>query len=189
MQWEEVERLCKILASKIDYKPDIIIALARGGLVPARLLCDLLLIKDVLTLKVNHWGITANKDKSANISYSASHNLNEKKVLIIDDITDTGESLKVAINFVKQNMKPLELKTATLCHISHSCIKPDFYAKEILAEKWTWIIWPWNFYEDMKNILQDFEIKDKKNFVKEFNKRFDSNLTIEFLEKALNYKL
>ncbi|MEM0331803.1 MAG: phosphoribosyltransferase, partial [Archaeoglobaceae archaeon] len=41
--WEEINELCKNLARKIKnsgFSPDVVVAVARGGWVPARLICD-----------------------------------------------------------------------------------------------------------------------------------------------------
>lgn len=151
--WDELQGLAKTVAIKVrqaQYKPDIIIALARGGLVPARQLSDLLAIKDVATIKVEHWGVTANKDQKAVLKYPINIDLTGKKVLVVDDITDTGESLMVAIEFLK-TLKPAEIRTSTLQHIPSSKYVPDFYG-ETLSE-WTWIIYPWNFLEDMVSLV------------------------------------
>ena len=45
--WSEVQRLCRQLARLVresDYRPAVVVAIGRGGLVPARLVCDLSLI-------------------------------------------------------------------------------------------------------------------------------------------------
>ncbi len=151
--WDELQELAKKVAAKImraRYKPDIIIALARGGLVPARQLSDFLSIKDVAAIKVEHWGVTANKDQKAVLKYPISIDLSGKKVLVVDDITDTGESLMVAIDFLK-TLNPAEIRTSTLQHIPGSKYVPDFYG-EALGE-WTWIVYPWNFLEDMTSLV------------------------------------
>ena len=55
MDWNLFYELAKQVAKKInssDYKPDVIVGLARGGWVLARVLCDLIGVKDLLSLKV-----------------------------------------------------------------------------------------------------------------------------------------
>lgn len=151
--WDELQGLAKTVAAKVrraQYKPDILIALARGGLVPARQLSDLLAVKDVAAIKVEHWGVTANKDQKAVLKYPINIDLTGKKVLVVDDITDTGESLMVAIEFLK-TLKPAEIKTSTLQHIPGSKHIPDFYGEEL--KEWTWIVYPWNFLEDMMSLV------------------------------------
>jgi hypoxanthine phosphoribosyltransferase len=189
VSWKEIEQLCRELAQKISsYKPDLIIALSRGGIVPARLISDLLIIKDIITIKVNHWGITATKDKTAEISYAVPINLSEKKVLVVDDITDTGESLSLAKKYIIENMKPKELKTATLYHIDHSSIVPDFFARELKASDWTWFVWPWNFFEDIKTILEkEWNGEPIETFLQNFNKKYKSNLSLLALKQTLEF--
>ena len=61
VSWNEIVDWCLSIRKEIvnSYSPEIIIALSRGGLVPGRLLSDYLWIKDLYTIKTEHWGITA----------------------------------------------------------------------------------------------------------------------------------
>ena len=70
------------MIKKSGFHPDMIIALSRGGLVPSRLIGDFLHIKNILAIKVDHWGITATKDGKAEISHGLNADLKGKKVLI-----------------------------------------------------------------------------------------------------------
>ncbi len=154
--WENIYQLSRGLSEKIigsGFKPDIIIGLARGGWVPSRNLCDFLGVKDLISLKVEHWGVTASPDGKAKLKYPLEVDLSGKRVLLVDDITDTGESLKLTKEFVGR-MRPMELRTATLQYMTGSNFKPDFYAEAIDSEKdWTWIIYPWNVTEDLCNLI------------------------------------
>jgi hypoxanthine phosphoribosyltransferase len=112
-------------------------------------LCDFLGIKDLVSLKVEHWGVTATPDGRAQIKYPFKINLSNRNILVVDDITDTGESMIVSVNYVK-TLNPAEIKTATLRHIKGAKFIPDYYGDEI---NWRWVIFPWNYTEDMCNIL------------------------------------
>lgn len=151
--WGEIESWCNVLREKIkeNYRPEAIIGLARGGLVPARILSDSLLIKDLYAVKTEHWGITAAMDGKAVLKDSGKLEVEGKKVLIVDDITDTGESMQIATEFLRE-MGPTEIKTATMLHISHSKTVPDYYAEEVPTDNWTWYTFPWNVYEDLFNL-------------------------------------
>lgn len=152
MTWEHFDRLSKTAAKKIiesNYMPDMIIGLARGGWVFSRILCDFIGVKDLLSLKVEHWGITASPDGEAKLKYPLNTNLTDKQILVVDDITDTGESMLKAIEYIK-SLKPSTIKTAVLLHIEGSKFVPDYFAEEIT---WRWVVFPWNFIEDMCNIL------------------------------------
>ena len=158
--WEEIERWAKEGAWKVleeGWIPDVVVGLARGGWVAARLYCDYLGVKDLVSLKVEHWGVTATPDGKAKLKYGSNYNLEGKKVLIVDDISDTGESLTLAKNYV-EGQKPAEIRVATLLTIKGSRFKPDYYGEEI---EWAWIVFPWNFVEDMINLVNNlFEEKE-----------------------------
>jgi len=158
MSWEHFYELAKEVGERIKasgYKPDIIVGLARGGWCLARVLCDLLGVKDLVSLKVEHWGITATPDGKAKLKYPFDLDLSGKRVLVVDDITDTGESMRISVEYVK-TLNPLEVRTATLRHIEGSKFEPDYYAEGIT---WRWVIFPWNFTEDLCNLVE--RIKDK----------------------------
>ena len=152
MDWDLFYELSKKTADKIiksRFKPDFMVGLARGGWVLSRVLCDFIGVKDLVSLKVEHWGITATPDGSAQIKYPFRIELRGRRVLIVDDITDTGESMRVAKEYV-ETMNPLVVKTATLRHIIGGKFKPDYFGDEI---SWRWVVFPWNYTEDMCNIV------------------------------------
>ena len=152
MDWNLFYNLARQVANKINgsgYKPDLIVGLARGGWVLARVLCDLIGVKDLVSLKVEHWGITATPDGKAKLKYPFKVDLTGKNVLVVDDITDTGESMHVAVEYI-QSLNPSEIRTAALRHITSSKFMPDYFGEEI---SWRWVIFPWNFTEDMCNIV------------------------------------
>jgi len=173
MSWEQFGSLAEALAEMVkkDYKPDVIIGLTRGGWAPSRVLCDHLGIKNLGSLKVEHWGVTATPDGSAKIRNSLNVDVRDNKVLVVDDLTDTGESMALAVDYIK-NQEPAEVRTAVLMNIKGSKFTPDYYVKDI---DWKWIIFPWNFFEDMKNIIPkvldvyrssaEVKLKLKENFM------------------------
>ena len=55
------------LVIESGYKPDSMVGLARGGWVLSRVLCDFLAVKDLVSLKVEHWGVTATPDERSTI--------------------------------------------------------------------------------------------------------------------------
>lgn len=186
--WEDIERWAREGAFKIleeKWKPDVVVGLARGGWIPARLYCDFLGVKDLLSLKVEHWGITATPDGKARIKYGFDYDLDRKKVLIVDDIADTGESLTLAKNYV-ESKNPKEVKTATLLTIKTSKFRPDYFGEEI---NWAWIVFPWNFIEDMINLIGNLFEEKEKLTVDEIKALFEElhNLRVpkEKIEEAL----
>ncbi len=127
MSWDSFQRLAEETARQIvesGYEPDIIVGLARGGWVLSRVLCDYLGVKDLVSLKVEHWGVTATPDGKARIKYPFDVDLTDCTVLVVDDITDTGQSMTVATEYV-ETLNPGEVRTATLQHITGSKFTPD----------------------------------------------------------------
>jgi hypoxanthine phosphoribosyltransferase len=152
MNWDLFNTLAKNVADKIKesgYNPDFIVGLARGGWVLSRVLCDYLGVKDLVSLKVEHWGVTATQDGKAQIKYPFDIDLTGRHVLLVDDITDTGESMLIAEEYVKTK-NPDSIRTAALRHIEGSKFTPDFYGDIIT---WRWVVFPWNYVEDMCNII------------------------------------
>lgn len=155
--WDEIADWCSDLGRMIadsGYRPDAVIGMARGGWVPARLVSDELLTKGLMSLKTQHWGVTASKDGTARLVGSLQEDISGKDILVVDDITDTGDSLRLAFEHAS-SLSPRTVKTATMLHISHSNFVPDFYAKEVVKENWTWFIFPWNYYEDIGAFIRE----------------------------------
>jgi len=152
MDWEQFYDLAEETARKIidsGYRPDLVVGLARGGWVLSRVICDFLGVKDLVSLKVEHWGITATPDGKARLKFPFDIDLTNRRILVVDDITDTGQSMIVAIEYV-ESLNPAEVKTATLRHIEGSEFTPDYYGEAIT---WRWVIFPWNYVEDLCNII------------------------------------
>jgi hypoxanthine phosphoribosyltransferase len=189
MSWDLFDNLAKNVATNIiedGYKPDFIVGLARGGWVLSRVLCDYLGVKDLVSLKVEHWGLTATPDGKAHIKYPFDIDLTGRNILVVDDITDTGESMIIAVDYVKSK-NPTRVKTAALRHIEGSKFTPDYYGDVI---SWRWVIFPWNFVEDMCNIFPKASegtetLEDVKQRLKE---HYKIDLSVEQI-KEINIEL
>jgi hypothetical protein len=71
----------------------------------------------------------------------------QKKVLIVDDVADRGDSLILARNYVQEN-NALEAKLATLHYKPWSKLRPDYFAREYKS----WIVYPWEVAETERRI-------------------------------------
>jgi len=184
MSWKLFDKLAKNVAKKINesgFKPDFMVGLARGGWVLSRVLCDYIGVKDLVSLKVEHWGVTATPDGKAQIKYPFDIDLTGRNVLVVDDITDTGESMMVAVDYVKTK-NPADIRTAALRHIEGSKFTPDYFGDVIT---WRWVVFPWNFVEDMCNIVPKVSkdtgsLKEVKELLKE---RHNIDLSIDQIEE------
>ncbi len=150
--WAELDAWADRLSESIlraDRVPQTLIALTRGGWVPARLLADRLGLHRILAVRARHWGVTATRNGKAELADGVHESVREETVLVVDDITDTGQSLKLAVDHVRA-LGPSRVESATLLHIAHSEFVPDYFAEEIPRESWVWIVFPWNFWEDLR---------------------------------------
>ena len=176
MDWDLFDRLGKAVAKKIvesGFRPDFMVGLARGGWVLSRVLCDYLGVKDLVSLKVEHWGVTATPDGRAQIKYPFDIDLTGRMVLVVDDITDTGDSMILAVDYVREK-NPAEVKTAALRHITGSKFVPDYYGDEIT---WRWVVFPWNFVEDMCNLVA--KAAEGAGSLGEVKRRLKSSFNVE----------
>lgn len=160
--WDYIYNLCRNISRDIkssEYEPDVIIALARGGWFAGRVLCDFLGLDDLSSLKIEHYTGTAAIDTGEPyIRYPLPADvIKGKKVLIVDDIVDTGKSMISAKAYVEA-MNPREVRTASLQYLGSSKIDPDYVGERL--EDWAWIVYPWNFMEDMISILEKNMKKD-----------------------------
>lgn len=196
VSWEEVEVWSRKVSDKIlhsGWKPDVIVAISRGGYVPARLICDRLVVGELVSLQVSHWPSAAQVAKEAGVKYPLQCDLNHKKALIVDDIADTGESIIIAKDHIWSKCKPDELRVATLQWISASSkIKPDYYAEEVKG--WIWYQYPWTRLEDIIGFFKRIvnEEKDRESWdldllVSRFPDWFGVTFDRWYYERALKY--
>jgi hypoxanthine phosphoribosyltransferase len=136
------------------YTPDVVVAVARGGFVPARFLCDFLGISDMTSLKVQHYAPGAAKERRAWIKYPVGGDIHHKRVLVVDDVNDTGDTLKVAVDHLR-SLGVAEIRTAVLHEKQTSAVRADFRAVDVLD--WHWIIYPWAVVEDIGGFLARME--------------------------------
>jgi len=152
INWEEIENDCVILYEKINknFKFNCIVAICRGGWVPARIISDLSNVNLIGSLRIESYDVYNKKE--ARITQDVSIDVKDKNVLLVDDIADTGDTLMLAKEYLIKKF-PKNLMIATLHYKQKSKIKPDFFVKEV--ENDVWIIYPWEKRETerkLKNI-------------------------------------
>lgn len=157
--WNEIYDGCIALADQIKrngFNPEIIVGVARGGWIPARILSDLLGNTFVASIKVEFYKGVAETAKKPVVSQQVSTSVAGKRVLVVDDVADTGGSLVT----VRQNLLSRgasEVKIATLHYKPKSILRPDFYVKETSA----WIVYPHERYEFVENRVAKFKAQGK----------------------------
>ena len=159
--WEYIYSLCRDVATEVrraEFEPETVVALARGGWFAGRCLCDFLGLDDLASLKIEHYVGTAEKSGEPVVRYPMPEgSVAEKDVLVIDDIADTGGSISRAHDYVIER-QPNTIRTGTLQLLGSSSFEPDFVGERL--DEWAWIVYPWNFIEDMIDLTEGVMTKD-----------------------------
>lgn len=186
--WHKSYELATKLARKIklsNYKPEVVIAIGRGGFTPARIICDFLNVTELASVRIEHWH-AAELKKEVKLRTPLAVNITGKRVLIVDDITDTGETLEVAVAHLRARGAK-ELRTAVLQHKVVSKFEPDYIAHKI--KKWRWIIYPWAIYEDLgrftQMILEGLKEANTEQILKLLAKNFNLRISLRTLHPIL----
>ena len=129
---------CKVLLPQIkEYNPDALIAIARGGLVLGHLLSEALETREIYTLNSIHYDGTKKLD-TFNI-FNIPDLKGKTKVVLIDDIVDSGESMVEIIKILQEKYSDCEFKIATIFYKPTAIIQPNFTVKE--AKDWIEFFW------------------------------------------------
>ncbi len=158
LSWSNIEKDCKKIAREIRKKKvafDLIVGLARGGLVPARLLCDYLGSDELYVVRVKFYrGVGETMEKPL-VLHATQFDVAEKDVLLVDDIADTGKSLQAAVQHLRARDAG-KIFVATLVKKPHSIFTPDLYVRETSA----WVIFPWEVYETARSVAASKSAKE-----------------------------
>ncbi|MFB6361725.1 MAG: phosphoribosyltransferase [Halobacteriales archaeon] len=159
--WDYIYGLCRDVSNQVKaapFEPDVVVALARGGWFAGRCCCDFLGLDDLTSLKIEHYVGTAKKTGEPVVRYPMPEGSVEgKDVLVVDDIADTGGSLMRATEYV-EDREPQAIRTATLQLLGTSEFEPDFVGERL--DRWAWIVYPWNFVEDLLELIEGVMEKD-----------------------------
>lgn len=126
-----------IIQKTKDMKFDAIVAIARGGLTLSHTVAEGLDIRDVQSIRTELYDSTCKRD-SLNI-FGKCELKNHKKVLVLDDIADSGDTLKAVMSELKKDFKDIEFTCATLFYKKTSIYEPDIWINE--ANDWINFFW------------------------------------------------
>ncbi len=127
MNWETFTAEIKKLSEIINYEPDCIVGIARGGVIPAVLLAKQLRVRDMYVLKVRVEG------SERKIMADVFTDISGKKILVVEDMLESGKSMITVKEYLES--KGAKVKTACLYIMAQTEIKPEFYLKEIAKKE------------------------------------------------------
>lgn len=136
--YDECLEDCKILIPQLKkYSPDALIAIARGGLLLGHLLSEALETREIYSLNSIHYDGTK---KLETFDIFNIPDLSRKhKIVLIDDIVDSGESIVEILKVLKEKYPHCEFKVATIFYKTTALMQPDFTVKE--AKDWIEFFW------------------------------------------------
>jgi len=181
-QWNQIYKMLLNLTEKIrknNFKPDIIVGVSRGGWPPARVLSDLLGNPNLANVKAEFYlGVAETKEEPV-LTQPVSMEVAGKKVLVVDEVADTGKSLKLVKEHIIEK-GATEVKIATVYYKPWSIVKPDYYEKE--SSKW--IVFPWEIKETVRKIVK--RCRKKKTSLEEDTARLvKAGISAELVERFL----
>lgn len=147
--YDQIHEMVKEMADNINKncKIDLIISIATGGWIPARILRTFLPNTADLPLPLFSIGIVNYDSKDRLLSETLivqqlpeKLDLRDKNVLILDEVADSGGTFVKAVEYVK-SLQPKNLFTGVLHLKEQSSFEPDFVGK--FAGN-NWIVYPWD---------------------------------------------
>lgn len=162
--WSHIEGACLDIVRQMyinNWKPDYIVGITRGGLIPATLISHYIKIP-MNTLNVSLRDYTSKESNCWMAEDAFGYKQQQKKILLVDDINDTGETIK----WIKDDWKSCcipnhelwdtvwgdNVRIATLTSNLSSKETVDYYKWECnKAEDDVWIVYPWeDFWNEQK---------------------------------------
>ena len=136
--WEEMTRDVNVLCREIvldKFDPQVIVGLSRGGLVPG--------------VMMSHWFKKPFKPVQAALRDFAEWEdylprPTDEKVLIVDDICDSGETFEKMSEHIHKNNSKCDVRFASLILNNEQDFEPHYYAQEMAKDSENiWLEFPW----------------------------------------------
>ncbi len=137
--YEEFVGDVQVLARDIkdNFAPDAIIAIARGGMTLGHFLAEALEMRDLYSLNSIHYEETRKLD-TINI-FNVPDLSKKTRILLVDDIIDSGETMIEIKRVLMEKFPHLELKIATVFYKDKALLHPDYRVRH--ADDWIEFFW------------------------------------------------
>ena len=152
LTWQGFGDACRQIAEQIadsGWMPDLIVAIARGGMLPAGAISYALGVKANGAINVEFYTGVGKTMLEPEIlePYMDISSLEGKRVLIVDDVADSGKTLKLIMDLIaKEGLSmgsasaKVDARSATIYLKPTSIIKPDY----VFKQTGKWINFPWS---------------------------------------------
>src|SRR6195952_1660393 len=143
MTWEHLGEASRFLAEAVvasGWQPDIVLSIARGGLLPGGAVSYALGVKNACAMNVEFYTDVDQRLEVPMVLPPAPEliDLGDSRMLIVDDVADTGRTLEVVQDFCAG--KVAEVRTAVLYEKPQSIVKCDY----VWRRTDRWIDFPWS---------------------------------------------
>lgn len=143
LSWEAFGRASRELAQMVaddGYDPDMVLSIARGGLLIGGAMGYALSVKNTYTMNVEFYTDIDERLEVPRILPPAPDfvDLHDARLLVVDDVADTGHTLKSVQEFCAGKVG--EVRTAVIYEKPRSVVKCDYVWKRTDL----WINFPWS---------------------------------------------
>jgi len=140
--YEEFRDDTKCLIEKTaSFAPQAIVGIARGGLTLAHAMAEGLKIREVETLRTELYDGSCKRQEISLFGECKFKDI--QRVIVLDDIADSGETLKAVMEHLEEKFSAIEFQSATLFYKESSCYEPHFWINE--ANEWIEFFWEKDF--------------------------------------------
>ncbi|NPV70610.1 MAG: hypothetical protein HPY55_08205 [Firmicutes bacterium] len=140
LSWDDVMEICRDLAVKIheELDPDMVIGIARGGLIPAAIIASVLRL-DMYPVALSRRRKGAIVREKPEVLVPVPDEVEGKRVLVVDERSETGETLRLAAKDAHKK-GARKVRTAAI-HARTGEWKPNHYGFESAGV----VIHPWDY--------------------------------------------
>jgi len=145
VSWEHFDEMCRALAHKVEeeFKPEMIVAVSRGGLVPALIISHTIKNGELYVIKSDYYKEdVAQKDMKfydkPQITQKLDKCVKDKRIIVVDEVTDSGRTAFEVKKYI-DSLEPKEARFLTVHWKPWSKFKPDYFAEEATG----WVVYPW----------------------------------------------
>lgn len=165
ISYDELDSKVEQLYHKIEadnFVPDSMLAVARGGWMTCRILSDIFqgndVSVDVTSVTTKFYTSIGTTSKRPVLAQSLATTLFDQKILIVDDVSDTGNTLKFIKGYVKW-LGASQVQVACVFMKPKTKVIPDYYVDEVSNN--TWIVFPYEVRET-KRLREQMKQKENK---------------------------
>jgi hypoxanthine phosphoribosyltransferase len=173
LSWSDVYNLTLQLSERIvnsGFIPDVIVGIARGGWIPARILSDVLYANTLQNIRIEYYSDVGAKGKEPRITQPLTGSMENKNMLLVDEVADSGDTL---------------VRSAVLHYKPASTLKPDYF----MVETSSWTVYPWETRESIIALVKIFKSEDDSLSMKDirdklvFEVGFEPTVTDYFMKR------